>query len=46
MDNSTINECTDRLGADITKWDGVLYAKMVVPFFSMTVKGFLWYQVS
>lgn len=44
MDNTTINKCSMRLGANMPQWDGPLWGKMVIPFVDMTVKGFLWYQ--
>lgn len=39
--NSTIAECKN---ASVYKGDETLYNKNVIPYLSMTVKGFLWYQ--
>jgi hypothetical protein len=48
MPNSSVTQCTYRFGSDgatgidtepTREWDSVLYAKQVVPFLDMTVKG-------
>ena len=38
--------CPDTVGGKEirTPWNGQLFAKQVMPFVDMTVKGFLWYQ--
>eukprot|EP00051_Salpingoeca_urceolata_P012456 m.154374 g.154374 ORF g.154374 m.154374 type:complete len:759 (-) comp17497_c1_seq1:23-2299(-) len=42
MDNATIGVCKNRTAPG--KWDGPLFASMVVPFVDMTIKGIVWYQ--
>ena len=39
--------CPDAIGAKEvrTPWNGQLFAKQVMPFVDMTVKGWTWYQV-
>ena len=44
MDNATIGHCTNRSGEDSPVWDGQLFAKLVLPFTDMTIKGWAWYQ--
>ena len=53
MTNASVLECKWRTGSNgatgidtpgAESWDAVLYAKQVVPFVDMTVKGFAWYE--
>jgi hypothetical protein len=44
MDNATIGQCANRSGEATPVWDGQLFAKLVMPFTDMTVKGWAWYQ--
>eukprot|EP00041_Stephanoeca_diplocostata_P018767 m.396690 g.396690 ORF g.396690 m.396690 type:complete len:756 (+) comp21114_c0_seq4:60-2327(+) len=46
MDNSSIGTCSNRSGetSPLSPWDGQLFAKLVIPFVDMTVKGWVWYQ--
>ena len=53
MPNASVAKCSFRFGSDgatgvdpepAREWDSVLYAKQVVPFVDMTVKGWAWYQ--
>jgi hypothetical protein len=45
MDNSTVNQCTQRTQEYYPWWDGQLYGQQILPFVDMTVAGFAWYQV-
>lgn len=38
--------CANRTSATPNKWDGMLFARMILPYVDMTTKGFAWYQVS
>jgi len=53
MPNASVAKCSFRFGSDgatgvdpepAREWDSVLYAKQVVPFVDLTVKGWTWYQ--
>ena len=41
--NDTVTGPTTCGGAP-SEWNGMLFAKMIMPFVDMTTKGFLWYQ--
>jgi hypothetical protein len=44
MSNSSIATCYNRSGAG--PFDATLFGQQILPFVDMTVKGWLWYQVS
>ena len=44
MSNSSIATCHNRSGAG--PFDATLFGQQILPFVDMTVKGWLWYQVS
>jgi sialate O-acetylesterase len=44
MNNSTINTCQNRSGVNVMYFDAELFARQVLPFVDMTVKGWVWYQ--
>ena len=43
MPNTTVSKCS---GAKIAAHNQMLWDGNVVPFLGMTMKGFLWYQVT
>eukprot|EP01046_Picozoa_sp_COSAG06_P003097 COSAG06_NODE_116_length_23262_cov_47.854034_11_plen_115_part_00 len=46
LNDTSLLACSDRTGVKNPEWNGRLYGKQTLPFVDMTVKGWLWYQVS
>lgn len=40
-----VYSCSNRTGETSPEWNGMLTAKMILPFVDMTTKGWVWYQV-
>lgn len=46
VNDTSLTACSERTGENSPEWNGRLYGKQTLPFVDMTIKGWLWYQVS
>lgn len=46
VNDSSLTACSDRSGETSPEWNGRLFGSQTLGFVDMTVKGWVWYQVS